>query len=425
MPDLSDLTSSPTLATLDPATWPFGLEWLPETACLVGGAVRDSLLQRQREYLDLDFVLPKQAIETARRIAQAYHAGFVVLDAQRSIARVVFEKATADFAQQEGETLEVDLRRRDFTINAIAYHPLSRTLIDPLQGCQDLERQLIRMVSPQNLADDPLRLLRAYRQSAQLGFTIEPETHKTLIALAPQLGRVAPERVRMELGYLLNLSTGSEALIAAWRDGVLKVWFAQTTAARMAQLRTIDAVAELLRSHFPSLEPCLHRPLLATQPTTQLSLAKLLLFFSVDPQNAQIQMKQLKLSRPEIRAAIATLQHLPHFVKYHSTLSLRQQYFFFQHAQFVFPALVVLALVEGVSLEAIAPLIERYLNPDDPLVYPRPLITGNLLIERLVLPKGKLIGILLTEIHIAHIEGKVNTPDEAIAFAQQWLIRNR
>jgi tRNA nucleotidyltransferase (CCA-adding enzyme) len=61
-------------------------------------------------------------------------------------------------------------------MNAIAYNPHTSELIDPLNGYRDLQQGIIRMVSPKNLQDDPLRLLRAYRQAAQMGFIIEPET---------------------------------------------------------------------------------------------------------------------------------------------------------------------------------------------------------------------------------------------------------
>ncbi|HEY9907876.1 MAG TPA: hypothetical protein V6D18_09780, partial [Thermosynechococcaceae cyanobacterium] len=107
-------------SALSPKTWPFELEWLPTSAYLVGGTVRDALLGRESEYLDLDFVLPEAAVETAQTIARHYRAGFVLLDAERQIARVVFPQGTVDFAQQVGPTLEADLKRRDFTVNAIA-----------------------------------------------------------------------------------------------------------------------------------------------------------------------------------------------------------------------------------------------------------------------------------------------------------------
>jgi len=118
-------------SALSPQNLPFSLELLPQPAYLVGGAVRDALLGRSREYLDLDFVIPNQAVQTARKIAREYKAGFVLLDAERQIARVVFKHATVDFAQQEGTSLETDLQRRDFTVNAIAYNPYTNEIIDP------------------------------------------------------------------------------------------------------------------------------------------------------------------------------------------------------------------------------------------------------------------------------------------------------
>ncbi|MEM0980906.1 MAG: CCA tRNA nucleotidyltransferase, partial [Cyanobacteria bacterium P01_H01_bin.58] len=124
-------------SVLSPQTWPFDLTLLPSSAHLVGGSVRDALLGRKADYLDLDFVLPGEAIETAHFIARHYGVGFVVLDPKNKIARVVFPQATVDFAQQVGNTLETDLHRRDFTVNAIAYHPHTEQIFDPLGGCAD------------------------------------------------------------------------------------------------------------------------------------------------------------------------------------------------------------------------------------------------------------------------------------------------
>ncbi|MEW5857643.1 MAG: CCA tRNA nucleotidyltransferase [Cyanobacteriota bacterium] len=212
-------------STLSPKTWPFSLELLPQPAYMVGGAVRDALLGRRREYRDLDFVLLADAVKTARKIASRYKAGFVLLDAQRQIARVVFEQATVDIAQAEGSNLEIDLQRRDYTMNAIAYNPQTGELIDPLNGYADLQQGIIRMVSPKNLQDDPLRLLRAYRQAAQLNFTIESDTQSVIRQLAPLLGQVSAERVQAEFAYLLNTSEGTPWIIAAVEDGLLQTWF--------------------------------------------------------------------------------------------------------------------------------------------------------------------------------------------------------
>ncbi|MFM6282231.1 MAG: CCA tRNA nucleotidyltransferase, partial [Dolichospermum sp.] len=194
---------------LSPENWPFSLEYLPQPVYMVGGAVRDGILGRIREYMDLDFIIPLNAVQVAKKIAQRYQAGFVLLDAERQIARVVFPRATVDFAQQEGESLITDLYRRDFTINAIAFNPHTQEIIDPFTGSKDIESGILRMISPVNLQNDPLRLMRAYRQAAQLDFTIEPVTQDTIRRFATSINQVAAERVRVEIGYLLVSGQGT------------------------------------------------------------------------------------------------------------------------------------------------------------------------------------------------------------------------
>ncbi|HIK43966.1 MAG TPA: CCA tRNA nucleotidyltransferase, partial [Leptolyngbyaceae cyanobacterium M65_K2018_010] len=238
-------------SALSPQTWPFSVALLPAQAYLVGGSVRDALLNRQADYLDLDFVLPEQAIETAAGIAHRYGAGFVVLDAEHQIARVVFPNATVDFAQQIGPSITVDLQRRDFTVNAIAYNPHSETLVDPLAGYADLQRKTLCMVSPENLKEDPLRLLRAYRQAAQLGFSLDPETQATIRRLAPLLKGMAAERVRGELDCLLSLPQGSVLLETAWQDGILQTWLPEVGVQALHQLPAIDRQAAQLHEAWP------------------------------------------------------------------------------------------------------------------------------------------------------------------------------
>ena len=221
--------------------FPCDLNRLPPSAYLVGGSVRDALLQRHKTPLDLDFVLPEKAIATARQVAKLYNGGFVILDEAREIARVVFPQGTLDLAKQEGASLETDLLRRDFTINAIAYNIHSEELIDPLQGLPDLQQGILRMVAPKNLEDDPLRLLRAYRQAAQLNFAIEANTRLTIKKLACLLRIVAAERVQAELNYLFTAAGGNKWLAAAIADGLLDFWLPHAQRIAWQQL---EAVAE-------------------------------------------------------------------------------------------------------------------------------------------------------------------------------------
>lgn len=416
----------PESSYLSPSTWPFSLDCLPQPAYLVGGAVRDALLKREREYLDLDFVLPAAAVETARNIAQHYQAGFVILDAERQIARVVFPAGTADFAQQEGGSLEADLRRRDFTINAIAYDPREQELIDPLSGLEDLDKGAIRMVSKANLQDDPLRLLRAYRQAAQLNFTIKKKTRATLHLLAPLLRTVAAERVRVELGYLLSNPDGASWLTEAWRDGLFDFWLEGAIAENFQQVEQVEQCAWLLGKIWQEFDVQLQAKV-ANQSLSWHSLTKLACLVSSEPKVAESQLEKLKYSRAEIRAVAVALKHLPRLLRSRSSpLDSREQYFLFQEVGRAFPMLglltVAVAAQKGVLQETtavgtIAPLINRYLDPNDLAAHPQPLVEGNELMRSLQLSPSPLIGKLLVEIQIARIEGRVTTPEDALKFA--------
>jgi tRNA nucleotidyltransferase (CCA-adding enzyme) len=411
------------LSALSAEAWPFSLDLLPQPAYLVGGAVRDALLGRQAEYLDLDFVLPVDAVKTARSLANHYQAGFVLLDADRQIARVVFPQGTVDFAQQEGSSIETDLQRRDFTVNAIAYNPFTQELIDPLQGYNDLQQGLLRMVSPANLEDDPLRLLRAYRQAAQLGFVIESNTQSVIRQLAPLLGQVAAERVLTELRYLLKIPSGTAWIIAAVEDGLLSSWFGDhILPSHLATLAAVDSAAETLAAQWSLLEAELTRSLRDTINTTGLGIAKLINLLPSTLPAAEQQLMRLTFSRPEIQTVATTLKYLPQLQQATlAEMSVREQYFFFREVGTVFPILVVLAIASGTSIEALAFLIQRYLNPDDLVAHPKSLVTGNDLMRSLHLPAGRQIGELLVEIQVAQAEGKISTFEAAIQWAAQRL----
>ncbi|GAX42485.1 polynucleotide adenylyltransferase region [Tolypothrix sp. NIES-4075] len=399
--------------------YPFSLELLPKTAYMVGGAVRDRILGRSREYLDLDFVLSCDAVKVARKIAKHHKAGFVLLDPQRQIARVVFPEATVDFAQQSGESIETDLYRRDFTVNAIAYNPHTQEIIDPLQGCADLERRLLRMISPANLKDDPLRLMRAYRQAAQLGFTIETDTHIAIRSLASHITEVAAERVRVEINYLLLNSHSTPWITYAWEDNLLVPFFKFATSESFAKLTAVDDAAVKLAENWQELGVKLQEYVKDTVKTTWLSIAKLACLVNQNPEVAEIELQKLTYSRAEIKGVTTALKLFPQLKS--ANMSLREQYFFFQEAGFVFAATAVLAVGHDILVEAIAPLIDRYLNPDDLVSHPTPLLSGKELIVALRIPASPLLGKLLMEIAVAQVEGKISTPAEAIAFARQLL----
>lgn len=200
---------------------------------LVGGTVRELALGGRTP--DLDLAVSRQTLTLAQELARALGGTYVLLDERERTARVVAGEETLDLAEFRGPTLVEDLQGRDFTINAMALDPTALgggqplELIDPLQGLVDLAAGRVRMVAADNLAYDPLRLLRAYRFAATHGFQVTPETEAAIQALAPALGRVAGERLHYELFQLLASPRAAEVLGDMDRVGLLTQVFPELT----------------------------------------------------------------------------------------------------------------------------------------------------------------------------------------------------
>lgn len=175
---------------------------------LVGGAVRDALLDRPT--YDLDFVTASAVRRMSRKVANALGAAYYLMDQERDTARVVLKQENGsrvklDFARMRGADLQSDLAARDFTINALAV-PLNhlQTLIDPLGGAADLRSKVLRACSPSAFEDDPVRILRGVRLACALGYKMRPETNQQIRQAVHHLPGVSAERVRDELFRILD-----------------------------------------------------------------------------------------------------------------------------------------------------------------------------------------------------------------------------
>ncbi len=191
-----------------------------EEAYLVGGAVRDLLLGRPVRDWDVVTAAPEPL---AQALAQALGSRPVRLRAEPLMFRLPGGDAEIDLVGIEGPGLRGDLARRDFTINALALPLLpGRPILDPFRGLWDLRAGLVRAVSDDALAADPVRLLRAYRLAGELGFRIAPHTrrlvreHRGLLAASPA------QRQGTEILKLLD-ARGFVGLAVTWmeRDGLL------------------------------------------------------------------------------------------------------------------------------------------------------------------------------------------------------------
>ncbi len=410
--------------SLSPESWPFPAALLPKDAHLVGGSVRDYLLQRQSSYLDLDFVLPSRAVETASELAGACNAGFVVLDKVRKIARVVFDEVTVDFAQQQGDSLEADLRRRDFTVNAIAYHPQTQAIVDPLQGQADLASKTMRMVSAQNLADDPLRLMRAYRQAAQLGFSVDESTQSTIHRLAPQLQAISIERIRSELDALLSVPAGTARLADILTHQLLSFCLPHFTAHSIEQITAIDRAVIRIERAMPDYAKQLYqwsKPVPAGSYRSWIKAAKLSCLVGKEAVIAKDELISLSYSRAETQVIVTLIkvQSAIDLMK-RQPLNRSQQFFLFKAAGEQFPVVSLLALAQGVNLEVIKPMIERFLNPQDAIAHAQTLLTGNEIMQQLDMKPSKQLGQLIQSVEQAQAAGEIKDKKAAIA----WLKAN-
>jgi poly(A) polymerase len=196
---------------------------------LVGGTVRELALGGRTP--DQDLAVSRHTLDLAQDLARVLGGTYVLLDEKERTARVVAGEDILDLAEFRGPTLMEDLQGRDFTINAMALdlaallagRPLE--VIDPWGGLADLAAGQVRMVAADNLAYDPLRLLRAYRFAATHGFEVTPETEAAIRTLAPNLFRVAGERLHYELFQLLPSPRAVTVLRKMDRVGLLSQVF--------------------------------------------------------------------------------------------------------------------------------------------------------------------------------------------------------
>ncbi len=211
-----------------------------ETWC-VGGAVRDNLLGLENHDFDLTTAAPPAEI---RRLFQRTvpvgieHGTVAVLDRANQAHEVTtFRKdirtdgrhAVVEF----GVSLMDDLARRDFTINAIAYHPIRHAWQDPFKGADDLEKKLIRSVGDPNwrFQEDYLRILRALRFSARFDFRIHPRTLEAAKANVQGLAQLSAERVRDEWWKGMLTAGRVSKLVALWVEvGAVRIWLPELRA---------------------------------------------------------------------------------------------------------------------------------------------------------------------------------------------------
>jgi tRNA nucleotidyltransferase (CCA-adding enzyme) len=432
---------------------PFPQEWLPQKSYWVGGSLRDAYLawlqgraagdpardggMESSASVDLDLMCAVDPVGWAAAVARRLGAGFVVLDPERQIARIVLAKLTVDVGLQAGSTPEADLEQRDFTCNALALDLQREQLLDPTGGQADIRQGRMRMIHPDNLSADPVRLLRGYRQAAQLGFGLDPATQEAIRERAPLLANVAAERVRAEVVALLEAGIpGLAHLQAAVAAGLLQAWLPhlKPESPGFPQAQAVWEWAGRWQPLYPRTLAELAQPLTSSREGRGRLLAVVLAALLWDPagtedsvlltrtaEGVEAELERLRFSRAEMRA-IQKLHHLLPQLQLLLTDSPTpaQQWRLYQQAGSLFGGLALLAVATGGDPQKLESWLKRYEDPQDPLAHLVPLLDGRDLLHSLGAKPGPWVGQLLQDLQEAQAWGQIQTRAEALSFARRW-----
>ena len=158
-------------------------------------------------------MVPLNAIEIGKKIADNIGSKFIILDEKREVVRIVLNHIYIDIANQVSSTIEGDLCSRDFSINSIAFLFDKKCLVDPLNGLKDLEISLLKTHSENNLLYDPLRILRCFRFVSELNFTIDLNLITFIKKNKGKLYLVAKERINNEIQKIVHGANALDAVL--------------------------------------------------------------------------------------------------------------------------------------------------------------------------------------------------------------------
>jgi tRNA nucleotidyltransferase/poly(A) polymerase len=450
-----------------------------EQAWLVGGAVRDRLLGRDTGDEDLDIAIDGDPRGAARRLARTTRAAAFELSDQFGGWRIVGPHGAwqVDITPLVGGSLEADLAARDLTVNAMAEPLRGGAIIDPHGGRADLDARVLRMVSPNAFAADPLRTLRTARLACELRFTVEPTTAKAARARAGGLEAVATERIFAELKRIVMSDAAVDGVLLMDDLGITQAVLPELAALHGVEqnryhhrdvhghtLEVLEAVIALERDPGGVLGDDLADPVRellaepladgltragglrlgallhdAAKPRTRVELPDGRVGFPRhDAEGAELARETLTRLRASerLRAHVAALtrHHLRlGFLVHEMPLDRRTVYRYLRDCEPVAADVTLLSVADRLATrgrnadEAIArhallarqllaeALAGRAASPEPPLV------RGDELARALGIAPGPQLGELLEMVAEARFAGEVSTPDEAVALARSRL----
>jgi poly(A) polymerase len=449
------------------------LEWLRARIAplagtyLVGGSVRDGLAGRP--VADLDVAVRENPGMYATALADREKARVVPIGKPgKMIHRVVSKTIWVDIAEIQGASIEEDLARRDFTINAMALSLETGQLIDTTGGREDLAAGIVSMVTEHVFRDDPVRLLRGYRFAAELNFQIHPETAKAIALQRAKIREAAAERIWDELGKFLICPDTHGHLVRMSGTGLLFDLIPELNplrGCRQGRHHREDVFAHTLRT-FGRLEKLLAGKIGAlpswVRKRNHLAVLKLaaLLYDAGKPESktvaedgeihfyehekkgaalASMTAKRLRLSKRDADLLVfLVLHHMRprHLFDHHRTdrPSKRPTARFFRKSGNYFPELILLSAADVLShkdppeneyLAFWNRIFEDYQTYYRPKALGPPLLDGKDLIETFQLHPAPIFRPLLDAVEEARLAGDIRTREEALAMVERLLRKEK
>ncbi|MDC3121599.1 CCA tRNA nucleotidyltransferase [Prochlorococcus sp. AH-716-J21] len=374
----------------------FILGYLPKGSYLVGGYIRDIILGREPKEVDFDIVVPLNAIEIGRRIADKIGSKFIILDEKREVVRVILNHIDIDIANQVSTTIEGDLCSRDFSINSIAFLFDKKCLFDPLNGLKDLEISLLRTHSEVNLLNDPLRILRCFRFVSELNFKIDLDLITFIKKNKEKLFLVAKERINYEIGKIVKGAYALDAIVLLKKFNIFG----------SDNLYEDSFFLDLLKINFAELN--------------KEEKDKFMPLFFITQILDVVSLEKFKFSKSEITKA-KLLRKWHFFLKNENIFDLNELDRFKLHQELeMFLPSFIFYLPQKLRIV----WLKRWRDKEDKLFHPTNLLNGDEIKKNLKIEDGPIVGELLEYLSRELAYKRLKNFDEAIFKAKQWIEQN-
>lgn len=439
---------------------------------LVGGYVRDILLNRKRQSIDVDIITRADPLLFCKNFVKRIPSIFFTLDKERRIFRIVLKESpipcTIDVNPLKG-SIKQDLSDRDFTINAVAQEVISGKFFDPFGGMDDLKEGIIKMVSQSTFRKDPVRILRAFRLACELDLKISCLTYDFLKKHKAMLSKCAPERLTDELFKILACKNSWGFIEKMLKDRILEEWlpvFKELHKDPLKKLlrhavRTLSMMEKIFNKldvYFGDikneLNQFLDELLAATRTRRQLLKLTAILhdigkpstfkiidgevhFIEHEKKGARLLEKyldKLPLSTKEKKILIKLIEnHMrPGNLAKGRYVTERALFRYFKDLGGEGVSCAILSLADWkATYEGDFPLelMEFHRNTvrrivtsffkEREKVIPKPLLNGHQIMEILSIPPGPLVGTLLEKLKEAQASGEISNKEEAINFVKK------